>query len=189
MRERLQHWWCSRSDRERRFLAAWGAAAAALLVWFGGVSPLAQRIAVLEKRVPQLEGQLMRMQQSRTLSRENTHPPASTRPIANVAGATLPLEGGGDSHGIRGNLGAGNGGDLRSSLLAVLVERGVRAELNPLASSRVEMRLPELPLREALALIDVLRQASATRVSKLDIQVDAQPGGVARTVVELERAP
>lgn len=155
MRERLEHWWRSRSDRERRFLAAWGGAVAALLVWFGGISPLTQRIALLEKRIPELSGLLMRIQAS---------PPATA---ATVRGSS--------------------GGDLRSSLLGILAERGVHAELNPVSSSRVEMRLTELPVRDALTLVDSLRQASEARVFRLDVQVDAR--AVARTVVELERAP
>ena len=39
-------------------LLAWVAAVAVLALWFGVCAPLFQRIAVLERRVPELELQL-----------------------------------------------------------------------------------------------------------------------------------
>ena len=61
IQQKLQPWWQGRSTRERRILAAWVAAVAVLALWFGAFAPLFQRIATLERRVPELETQLNRM--------------------------------------------------------------------------------------------------------------------------------
>ena len=81
------------------------------------------------------------------------------------------------------------GGDLRSTLFGVLAEKKISAELRALSTARVEMRLPELPIKEVLDLLDTLRQASGVRVSVLNIKAEAAPGSPVRLVVELERTP
>jgi len=79
------------------------------------------------------------------------------------------------------------GGDLRSALFGALAEKKISAELRALSTRRVEMRLPELPIKEALDLLDTLRQASGARVAVLNVKAEVAPGGPVRLVVELER--
>lgn len=158
MNDRILLCWHTLPDRERKILAIWGAVAALLVVWFGLLSPLAQRIVALEKRVPALELQLNRMR---------ARPLDSVRPIRSPGEAA---------------------GDLRSLVFGLLAERKINAELRALSTSRVEMRLPEMPVREALDLIDGLRQESGARVAQLNMQTEAH-GAAARVVVELERGP
>ena len=69
IQQKLGQWWQERSERERRILAVWAAAGTALSLWFGAGAPLMQRIAVLERRVPELEMLLNRMR---------AQPPAGT---------------------------------------------------------------------------------------------------------------
>ena len=158
---KIAFWWQARTDRERKVLAAWSAVVVLLLLWFGVLSPLFQRIDALEKRVPMLESQLNRMR---------------ARPLD--AGRTSGAQ-----------VAAQAGEDLRSVLFGVLAERKISAELRALSTSRVEMRLPELPMKEALDLLDALRQETGTRVAVLNVSTEAAPKSAARVVVELERAP
>ncbi len=162
VQEKFLVWWNARSDRERKILLAWSVSAALLLLWFGLLSPLFQRMATLEKRVPQLEAQLNRMRLR----------PAETPRAASAGGAA--------------------GADLRSTLYGLLAERKLSAELRALSTSRVEMRLPELPVKEALEVIDSLRQEAGARVVVFNVRTESASGsasGASRIVVELERAP
>ncbi len=159
MQEKLILWWQGRSDRERTILRAWGVAVGALLLWFAVLSPLFQRIATLEKRVPVLEAQLNKM---RARPVESKRSPSAANPAQ---------------------------GDLRSTLFGMLAERNVSAELRALSNARVEMRLPELPMGEALVLLEALRRETGTRVAVLNVKTEAASGSVSRVVVELERAP
>ncbi len=159
MQARILQWWQARSNRERTILLAWGAVVALLLMWFGVVAPLNQRIATLEKRIPELETQLNRMRAQPTGS------PSAARPAGTVDG------------------------DLRSTLYGWLAERKLSAELRTLSSSRVEMRLPELPAKEALDVLDALRQEYGTRIAVVNLRGNAEPGSAVRIVAELERTP
>jgi len=156
---KLLLWWQGRSVRERKILMAWSVAVTVLLLWFGLIAPLWQRIATLERRVPELETQLNKMR---------------ARPVA--IQRTAPS-------------GDAAGGDLRSTLFGALAERKISAELRALSAARVEMRLPELPVKDALDLLDALRQASGARVAVLNVKAEAAPGSPVRLVVELERTP
>ena len=159
LQEQLLPWWQGRSVRERRLLAVWVAAVAVLALGFGVVAPLVQRIAVLEKRVPELE---------RLLTRMRAQPPA-----VNGAAAAAPP----------------SGEDLRSALYGQLAERKLSAELRALSPTRVEMRLPELPMQDALDLLDALRRQTGARVVVFGAKSDGAAGQAARLVVELERTP
>ncbi|MDR2452212.1 MAG: type II secretion system protein M [Candidatus Accumulibacter sp.] len=160
IRQRLWQWWQERSGRERWILTLWAAAAAALLLWFGAYAPLAQRIAVLEKRVPELEMLLNRMR---------------AQPSSGEAAA--------------GAVAQPSGEDLRSVLYGQLAERSISAELRALSSARVEMRLPEMPIGDALDALDFLRRQTGARVAVFSARSDGSSGGAVRVVVELERAP
>jgi type II secretory pathway component PulM len=159
LQEQLLPWWQGRSVRERRLLAVWVAAVAVLALGFGVVAPLVQRIAVLEKRVPELE---------RLLTRMRAQPPA----VKGTAAAAPP-----------------SGEDLRSALYGQLAERKLSAELRALSPTRVEMRLPELPMQDALDLLDALRRQTGARVAVFGAKSDGAAGQAARLVVELERTP
>ena len=159
VQQKLQTWWQGRSARERRILAAWAAAVTVLALWFGAFAPLFQRIATLERRVPELETQLNRMR---------AQPAAGKR----AAAAAAPQA----------------GEDLRSALYGQLAERKISAELRALSPTRVEMRLPEMPTQVALELLDALRQQTGARVAVFGARNDAASGKAARIVVELERA-
>jgi len=156
---KLLLWWQGRSVRERKILLAWGVTVSVLLLWFGLLAPLWQRIATLERRVPALEAQLNKMRAR----------PAATQRTASSGEAA--------------------GGDLRSTLFGALAEKKISAELRALSTRRVEMRLPELPIKDALDLLDTLRQASGARVAVLNVKAEAAPGSPVRLVVELERTP
>ena len=160
LQEQLLPWWQGRSVRERRLLAVWVAAVAVLALGFGVVAPLVQRIAVLEKRVPELE---------RLLTRMRAQPPAGK----GAAAAAAPP----------------SGEDLRSALYGQLAERKLSAELRALSPTRVEMRLPELPMQDALDLLDALRRQTGARVAVFGAKSDGAAGQAARLVVELERTP
>ena len=156
---KLLLWWQGRSARERTILLAWSVTVGLLLLWFGLLAPLWQRIATLEQRVPALEAQLNKMRAR----------PVATQRTASASEAA--------------------DGDLRSTLFGVLAEKKISAELRALSSARVEMRLPELPIKDALDLLDTLRQASGVRVAVLNVKAEAAPGSPVRLVVELERTP
>jgi type II secretory pathway component PulM len=156
--QKIEQWWQGRSERERRILMLWAVAVAALALWFGAISPLFQRIAFLERRTPELEMQLNRMR-ARPAAAENA--PAATAGTA--------------------------GEDLRSALYGQLAERKISAELRALSTTRVEMRLPEMPMKEALDTLDVLRRQTGARVASFGAKGDGAPGANVRVVVELER--
>jgi type II secretory pathway component PulM len=158
IQQKLWQWWRERSERERRILAVWVAVVVALSLWFGAYAPLMQRIAVLERRVPELEMLLNRMRM---------------QPSAGADTATAAAR--------------QTGEDLRSVLYSQLAERSISAELRALSSARVEMRLPEMPMREALDVLDFLRRQTGARVAVFGARSDGSPGGPVRIVVELER--
>lgn len=81
------------------------------------------------------------------------------------------------------------GEDLRGALYARIAERGIGAELRAHSPSRVEMRLPEMPLPEALEILDTLRQQTSARVAAFSARRDESSGQDVRVVVELERHP
>ncbi len=156
---KLLLWWQGRSVRERKILLAWSVTVSVLLLWFGSIAPLVHRIATLEQRVPALEAQLNKMRAGTVVAQRK----ASFSEAAS--------------------------GDLRSTLFGALAEKKTSAELRALSSARVEMRLPELPIKDALDLLDALRQASGARVAVLNVKAEAAPGSPVRLVVELERTP
>ena len=143
MQEKLILWWQGRSPRERTILYAWGGAVTVLLLWFAVLSPLLQRIATLEKRVPVLEAQLNKMR-ARPAEHKRTQSAANT-----------------------------TNEDLRNTLFGLLAERKINAELRALSTARVEMRLPELPMGEVLELLDALRRETATRVAVMNVKTEA----------------
>ena len=159
MKEKISFWWQGLSARERRILLIWGLTVAVLFVWFAVVSPLRKRIEQLETRVPELEARLNAMRAQ----------PVDT---PRAAGAST-----------KDNL------DLRSTLFRLLSDKKISAELRAISNSRVEMRLPELPMKDALDLLDYLRQESAARVVVFNAKTESATGDLSRIVVELERAP
>ena len=78
--------------------------------------------------------------------------------------------------------------DLRSALYRLLAERKISGELRALSSSRVELRLPELPMHEALELLELLRRESGARVVVFNAKTDPAPAAASRLVVEFEVA-
>jgi type II secretory pathway component PulM len=160
IQQKLWQWWQERSAREHRILVVWVVAAALLLLWFGVCAPLIQRIAVLEKRVPELETLLNRMQARSSAGRSAT-----------------------------GIVAQQSGEDLRSVLYGQLAERAISAELRALSPTRVEMRLPEMPMKDALDVLDVMRQQTGARVAVFGLRSDGSSSGTAHVVVELERNP
>jgi len=159
MKEKISVWWQGLSAREQRVLAIWATTVALLVLWFAVLSPLRNRIEQLEIRVPNLEARLNAMR---------AQPVDSPR----AAGASA-----------KDNL------DLRSTLFRLLSDKKTSAELRALSNSRVEMRLPELPMKDALDLLDYLRQESASRVVVFNAKTESATGDLSRIVVELERAP
>jgi type II secretory pathway component PulM len=158
LRAKAAAWWQARSRREQIIVLAWSVAAAALLVWFAVLSPLFKRIDQLEKRVPELESKLQAM---RAQPLNETRAQGKSRSSA---------------------------ADLRSTLFRALAERKISGELRALSASRVELRLPELPMREALELLEFLRQESGARVVVFTARTDASAAAASRVVVELEVA-
>jgi len=77
--------------------------------------------------------------------------------------------------------------DLRSTLFGLLAEKKISGELRALSASRVELRLPELPMKEALELLEFLRRESGARVVVVNAKTDPAPATASRLVVELER--
>ena len=154
MRNKLILWWQGRSERERKILLVWIAIVSLLLLVFGVIEPLSDRITVLEKRIPTLEVQLNKMRS----------------------------HSGGETRRVQTNQ---NNGDLRSTLFSLLADKKIQAELRALSSLRTEIRLPQLPIREAIDLLDSLRQESGSRVVILNIKAEAT---TVQIVAELERA-
>ena len=157
MRKKITRRWQTCSSRERVILVCWGLAMLALLLWFSVISPLGKRINHLEQRIPELESRLNAMR-SQTLAE------------VHVAGA-----------------GSATAADLRSTLFRTLGERKISAELRALSSSRVEVRLPELPMNDALDLLESLRRESGARI--VVVNVNSVSGTAARLVLEFERSP
>lgn len=158
MKKKLLLWWNVCSSRERTLLTGWALAMVALLCWLGLVSPLGKRIDQLERRIPELETRLNAMR-SQAL---NTLPTPS--------GAASP-----------------RAADLRSALFRTLSEQKISAELRALSSSRVELRLPELPMKDALDLLEILRRESGARV--VVFNASAASSAKSRLLLEFESAP
>jgi len=158
MRRKVTIWWQARSDRERLSLLVWSGGAALVLIWLVVLSPLSRRVAYLEKRVPELETRLGVMR-------------AQPLDKSLAQGENRKSE-----------------ADLRSALFSLLSERKVSAELRALSSSRVEMRLPGMPMKDALELLMFMRQESGARVLVLNVKTDAASDASAHVVAELERA-
>jgi type II secretory pathway component PulM len=158
MREKIPVWWQALSGRERGILLVWGITVAILFLWFAVVVPLQNRIHQLEIRVPELEARLNAMR---------AQPSSAQR-----------VQGTSDKNNV----------DLRSTLFRLLSDKKISAELRAITSSRVEMRLPELSMKDALDLLDDLRQESAAHVVVFNARTESA-GDTARLVVEMESAP
>lgn len=158
MKEKISVWWQGLSAREQRILAIWGTTVAVLVLWFAVLSPLRNRIDQLETRVPELEARLNAM---RAQPMDTPRAPGTS---------------------TKDNF------DLRSTLFRLLSDKKISAELRALSNTRVEMRLPELPMKDALDLLDYLRLESAARVVVFNAKTESTAGD-SRIVVELERAP
>ncbi|SDH21603.1 type II secretion system protein GspM [Propionivibrio dicarboxylicus] len=157
LKENALTWWRERSERERWILAVWSLALLGLLVWFGLLTPMQHRIGSLERRLPALESLLGKMRSSVAAG---THRSTSTR------------------H---------DDGDLRGRLSGLLAERKLSAELKAISTTRVEMRLPEMPVAEAFTLLDLMRRESGARVVTLGIKAEPTAATLIRVVAELER--
>ena len=168
MRKKLSLWWFACSPRERTLLMVWTPVMLALLLWFAVVAPLSRRIDQLERRVPELESRLNAM---RSQSRVD------------------PVVGSSSRIGAGAAAGSRTAADLRSALFRALGDRKISAELRTLSSSRVEMRLPELPMKDALDLLVALRRETGARV--VAFNASSEPAGrvTARLLVEFESAP
>ena len=57
-----------------------------------------------------------------------------------------------------------------------------------LSTSRVELRLPELPMKDVIELLEFLRQQSGARVVVFNARSEAASAATSRVVVELEVA-
>ena len=84
--------------------------------------------------------------------------------------------------------GATSAADLRSTLYGLLADRKISGELRALSTSRVELRLPELPMKDVVELLEFLRQQSGARVVVFNAKSEAAPATASRVVVELEVA-
>ena len=163
MKQRLTLWWTRCSSRERTLLLSWTLVVLALLLWFAVLAPLNARIDQLERRLPELSTRLAAMRSQ----------PLPERTAPGAARAT----------------GNNTAADLRSTLFRVLSEKKVSAELRALSPSRVEMRLPELPMPDALDLLDTLRREAAARIVVFNAKTESAASTGARLLVEFERAP
>lgn len=156
MKQRMTLFWQTRSLREQKVLLAWSVIVGTGLLYFGLIAPLQQQITRLQHGLPTLEGQLFAM---RALPADATrHKPVSVN----------------------------DQGDLRSTLFQLLSTRNNPADLRSLSAERVELRLPEQALPEALALADSLRQDAHARITALSIKRD-DADSPARVVIEMER--
>ena len=61
-----------------------------------------------------------------------------------------------------------------------------KAELRAISNSRVEMRLPELPLPEALDLLMALRQESGAKITVFNLRSDKTSSSSVNIIVEFE---
>ena len=156
MDKKLILWWNARTPRERLILLAWGGVMLVLFAWFGVWSPLSRRIQQLETQMPQLESKFNDLRY-----RSSSRPPPRPR-----AGKTSP--------------------DLRSELFRLLADKKITAELRAISSTRVEMRLPELSLPEALEHLTALRQESGARISAFTLRNDKTDSPIVNIIVEFE---
>lgn len=157
LQDKLWPWWQGRSPRERAMLAAWMVVVAVLALGLGVVVPLVQRIAFLEKRLPQLEQAVSQMRIPLSAGQE--------------APAPVPQ----------------SDGDLRSVVYSQLAELKLNGELRALSPTRVEIRLPAMPMQNGLDLLNTLRQRTGARIAVLGVKSGGDQGP--QLVAELERAP
>ena len=168
MRRKLSLWWTTCSPRERTLLRVWTPVMLALVLWFAVVAPLSRRTEQLERRIPELE---MRLNAMRSQSR-----------VEPGAGSPSGIAGGAAAKG-------GTAADLRSALFRALGDRKISAELRALSSSRVEMRLPELAMKDALDLLTALRRETGARVVAFNASSEPASRATSRLLVEFESAP
>lgn len=76
--------------------------------------------------------------------------------------------------------------DLRSELFQILADRSLQAELRPLGSSQVEMRLPEQDARTLIRALHQIRLAANVRVASLQLRASETAGQASATAI-LER--
>lgn len=79
-------------------------------------------------------------------------------------------------------------GDLRTTLFQLIGAQKRSIDLRSISAERVELRLPALPVNEALSLADSLRRDAQARIAMLAIQNDGKDNAV-RLVLEMERNP
>lgn len=156
MKNQLEKFWQLRSRSERVLLLAWVIIVASTLIYFGLISPLYSRIARLEKNIPALETQLFAMRSQPA--------PGNTR---NLANSTAPV-------------------DLRSTVFRFLASQQLTADVRSVSADRIELRLPEMPAENALALLEKLRQETTARIATMSMKNSAT-GGPVQVVVEVER--
>lgn len=149
-------WWRTRTQRERLILLAWCVVMGGLLFWLAVLSPLNRRVQQLERQLPQLEGKFNEL-------RYRSADKGVTRPASSKASA-----------------------DLRSELFRLLADKKITAELRAISNSRVEMRLPELPLPEALDLLMALRQESGAKITVFNLRSDKTSSSSVNIIVEFE---
>ncbi len=155
MDKKLILWWRTRTQRERLILLVWGSVMLLLFLWLAVLSPLNQRVQQLEKRIPQLESKFNEL---RYRSAER----AATRPKAGKASQ-----------------------DLRSDLFRLLADKKISAELRAISNTRVEIRLPELSLAEAIDVLQMLRQESGARISVFNLR-NEKTGSAVNIIAEFE---
>lgn len=88
--------------------------------------------------------------------------------------------------GLRSGLAAVKG-DLRSVLFQLLANKKINVDVRSISAERVELRLPEMPVAEALALADDLRRDAAAKVAMLSLK-KGSGNGLVQMVLEMERA-
>lgn len=158
MKQRIVLFWQSRNAREQKILLAWAMIMALILLYSAVISPLQTRITRLQHSIPALESQLFAMR---------AQPPQAMRPAS---------------------ANAHSGSDLRTSLFQLIGAQKRSIDLRSISAERVELRLPALPVDEALLLADNLRRDAQARIAMLAIQNDGKDNTV-RLVLEMERNP
>lgn len=148
----FEKFWAARNPRERWILML-GAGLLIVLVYVLLISSLQQRIAGLQRKLPELL--------------------LNSYEIAGGSKATAPR--------------AARSGDLRSDVFKILADRGLQAELRPLSTNQVEMRMQDQDAKTMFNSLNAIRLAAGARV--LSIQIRAAKDGQAGTTVILERAP
>lgn len=143
MKRKFEQFWTLRSPSERKFLLAWSALLIGALAYFLLLSPLFQRIGLLQKSIPVLETQLFAMRAQPNVG--------GGKNISSVSATE----------------------DLRSSLFRLLANQQINADLRSISAKRIELRLPEMPAAEALERLDKLRQEAAARIVALSIKASA----------------